>query len=106
MRKFIATITVLSALAGLGAITATAASKPFPINWKLDTILNVTVPRNSTLKWIWRDGFPHNVSGPGFKSKTIAKKGFSYTHLFNKKGSFTIICTVHPKKMRMVVRVG
>jgi plastocyanin len=46
------------------------------------------------------------VKGPGFKSKTIAKKGFAYSHTFKTKGTFKIICQVHPTTMKTTVKVG
>ena len=65
----------------------------------------VKISKGSTVKWVWSDGQPHNVKGPGFKSSTSSSKGHTYTHKFNKKGTFTIICTKHPSVMRMTVKV-
>ena len=49
---------------------------------------------------------PHNVKGPGFVSKTTSKKGTTYSHRFGKRGTFKIICQVHPTSMKTIVKVG
>jgi plastocyanin len=70
------------------------------------TSSTVKIAKGGTVKWVWTDGAPHNVKGTGFKSKTIAKKGYAYSHTFKSKGTFKIICQVHPTTMKTTVKVG
>lgn len=58
---------------------------------------SLTIKRGDTVKWVWRDGpIEHNVTGSGFKSKTMAKGSFSVK--FTKKGTFNYRCTIHGKE--------
>ena len=52
------------------------------------------------MKFVWGDGQPHNVKGPGFKSKVMTGKGKSFSHKFGTKGTFKITCQVHPTTMK------
>jgi len=61
--------------------------------------------------WVWAGGRGHNVTGMTrtgrdvFRSRTTARVGFRYSHRFRRRASFRVICTVHPRAMRMTVRV-
>jgi plastocyanin len=46
------------------------------------------------------------VKGPGFSSKVMSGKGKTYSHRFGKKGTFKIICQIHPTTMKTVVKVS
>jgi plastocyanin len=104
MRKLTAVLAVVALLTAIGAVAAFGATKT--VKWKVPTSSTVKIATGDSVKWVWSDGAPHNVSGPGFKSKTIAKQGFTYTHKFAKKGTFKIICQVHPTTMKTTVKVG
>jgi len=57
----------------------------------------LTIHRGDTVTWRWHDGpIAHNVTGSGFKSKTMAKGSFSVR--FNRKGTFNYRCTIHGKE--------
>lgn len=101
MRKLLATIAVLGLLAGL----ATVASAATTITWKVPTNKTVSIKKGGVVKWVWAGDAPHNVKGPGFQSKTTSKKGFTFSRKFGAKGTFTIICQVHPTTMKTVVKV-
>jgi plastocyanin len=66
----------------------------------------VTINKGSSIKWKWVGDAAHNVfvvSGPvKFHSKTKAKG--TYTHKFGKKGTYSIVCTIHTG-MTMKVKV-
>jgi plastocyanin len=52
------------------------------------------IKRGDTVRWLWEDkGVEHNVTGKGFKSKTMAKGSFSVR--FTKAGTFNYHCTIH-----------
>jgi plastocyanin len=67
----------------------------------------VSISKYTTLRWIWRGRGRHNVvvdRGPaGFRSSIKRTGGFSHT--FTKRGTYRIVCTVHPD-MTMTVRVS
>jgi plastocyanin len=104
MRKLTAVLAVAALLAAIGAVSAFAATKT--VKWHVPTSSTVKIAKGGTVKWVWTDGAPHNVKGTGFKSKTIAKKGYAYSHTFKSKGTFKIICQVHPTTMKTTVKVG
>jgi plastocyanin len=104
MRKLTALLAISALLVAIGAVSAFAATKS--VKWHVPTSSTIKISKGTTVKWTWTDGAPHNVKGPGFASKTIAKKGFTFSHKFGKKGTFKIICQVHPTSMKTVVKVG
>lgn len=62
----------------------------------------VTIRRGETVRWVWRDGgTAHNVTGKGYRSRTISKGSFN--HRFTKAGRFTYRCTIHPGMNGIVV---
>lgn len=57
----------------------------------------LSIKRGDTVTWLWRDkGERHNVTGGGFKSKTMGSGSFS-VH-FTKAGTFNYHCTIHVKE--------
>jgi plastocyanin len=102
MRKLTALFAVIALVAAVIAAQALAST---PVSWKVGTNKTVKIKKGGTVKWIWADGAPHNVKGPGFVSKTRTGKGTTYSHRFGKKGTFKIICQVHPTSMKTVVKV-
>jgi plastocyanin len=55
---------------------------------------NPTVPAGKPVVWDWKDRFvSHNVVGDGFQSKT-QRRG-TYTHTFDKPGTYSFRCTLH-----------
>lgn len=103
MRKFTVLFAVAAVVAAVFAVQAFAASKT--VRWHVGTKTTVKIHKGGTVKWVWSDGQPHDVKGPGFKSHVLTGKGKSYTRRFTKRGKFTIICQVHPSTMKTVVRV-
>jgi plastocyanin len=104
MRKLIVILAVAALLAAVGAVSAFGASKT--VKWHVPTSSTMKISKGGSVKWVWTDGAPHNVKGPGFKSKTVAKKGTTYSHTFKSKGTFKVICQVHPTTMKTTVKVG
>jgi len=103
MRKLTALLAVTALVAAIAAASALAATN---VSWKVGATKTVRIHKGGTVKWIWSDGAPHNVKGPGFVSKTVSGKGKSYSHKFGKKGTFKIYCQVHPTSMKTKVVVG
>ena len=106
----------LTALAAAGTLTAAAAVVPAGASVRASaaasatvTLKNmsfkprrVTIGRGGTVRWVWRDGStPHNVTGRGFKSRTMARG--SFRHRFTRRGTFRYRCTIHPGMTGTVV---
>lgn len=52
------------------------------------------IKRGDTVTWLWQDkGREHNVTGKGFKSRTMAKG--SFTVRFTRAGTYNYHCTIH-----------
>jgi plastocyanin len=103
MRKLTALLAILALVAAVAAAQALAATS---VAWKVGTNKTVKISKGGTVKWVWSDGQPHNVKGSGFKSKTMTGKGKTYSHRFTSRGTFKIICQVHPTSMKTTVKVS
>lgn len=67
----------------------------------------VSVKVGDTVTWKFEDkGIPHNVIADdgSFKSETTDTGTFEHT--FDKAGSFSYVCTVHPTTMKGTVEVA
>jgi plastocyanin len=64
----------------------------------------VEVTAGDAVQWKWEGKNPHNVDGPGFKSK-IQTSG-TFTKTFEKPGTFDYRCDVHPTMKASVVVTG
>jgi plastocyanin len=110
MRKLLALILVagLAAAIAVPALGATAVKKvkvgpQFSFSPK-----SLTVKKGTKVSWNWTGGLPHNVtvtSGPvKFHSKT--QMSGSYSHLFARKGTYKLVCTIHKSLgMKMTIKV-
>src|SRR4051794_9088138 len=103
MRKFITTLVVVGLLAGIAAIAASASTPR--VTWKVGASKTVTIRHGGKVTWVWAGDAQHNVRGKGFHSGFHTKKGTTYSHTFKSKGSFKIVCDVHPGSMKTVVKV-
>jgi plastocyanin len=69
---------------------------------------SVTIRRGTRVTWAWHSfGIRHNVtvtSGPS-RFHSGNKGSGSYSHLFNKKGTYHLICTLHPTQMKETIIV-
>jgi plastocyanin len=67
----------------------------------------MTIRRGTKVTWNWVGFIGHNVTvkkGPArFHSKTQVKG--SYSHVFRKKGTYVLYCTVHPTLMKETIVV-
>src|SRR6476469_675800 len=103
MRKLIALGAVVALVAAVVAAQAFAATGT---PWKIGISKTVKIRKGGTVKWVWADGQPHNVKGSGFKSKVLTGKGKTYSHRFGSKGTFKIVCQIHPGQMKTIVKVS
>jgi plastocyanin len=106
VRKLFLILTLVSVLAAIGAAYAFAAStKTVKVGDNFFSKSSLTVKRGTKIKWAWSGTHnPHNITSKGhFHSKT--QTSGSFTERFKKKGTYKILCTVHPTQMTMTVRV-
>ena len=67
---------------------------------------SLSVSKNTTVRWRWVGDDPHNVAvsrGPE-KFKSSRKRSGTFSHKMDRKGTYKIVCTVHPG-MDMTLRV-
>jgi len=103
MRKLIATLSVIAIIAAIGAVTASGATA---VSWKQPSVKTVKIGKGGKVNWVWTDKLPHNVHGPGLKTKVVTGKGHIVSKMFTSKGTFTYICDVHGSSMKTKVKVG
>lgn len=53
----------------------------------------IDIAVGDTVTWTFKGAAAHNVTGPGFNSKTM-KRG-TFTNTFNSAGDYTYTCTIH-----------
>jgi plastocyanin len=88
------------------AVPAFAATKTVSLRDNVFSPKALSVSKGTTVKWVWKGRVPHNVtvvSGPQkFRSGNMTKG--SYSKRLTKKGTFRIVCTIHPG-MEQTIRV-
>ena len=87
----------------------------FNTNWRVDwfaakdnrfTPAAIQVPAGTTVTWRFEDGFvPHDVKADGFTSGDPRRKG-TFTHTFDRPGTYPYRCTVHDGMTGRVVVTG
>jgi plastocyanin len=107
MRKRFLILALVSLLvvAGVVAAQALAATKKVTVGDNFFSKNSVTVHKGDKVTWRWSGtSNAHNITSKGrFHSRTQTRGSYSKT--FKTKGTFTVICTVHPTQMRMKVVV-
>jgi plastocyanin len=96
-------LVVLSATAALAATKSVGVTKS-GTKFKFNPA-TLSIKKGDTVKWSWSGRVPHNVSGPGFRSKTATRVTFS--RKFTKAGTFKVVCTIHQalgQRMTVVVK--
>jgi plastocyanin len=114
VRRATALLLAAVALAGLAACSSGSgdASDASPVSGVTEVTMRnlkfepkaIQVPVGTTVTWRFTDGsVPHNVSGDGFASPT--RSHGTFTHRFDRAGTFDYRCTLHPGMTgRVVVR--
>jgi plastocyanin len=103
-------LAAVPALTAAIAIPALAATKSVEVDdnyFVRDSgVPTVTVKKNDRVRWRWEGKNPHNVtvtSGP-VKFHSSTKKTGTYTKKVTRKGTYRIVCTIHPG-MKMTLKV-
>jgi plastocyanin len=105
MKRLIALIAAVALCAAL-AVPALAATKTVSLRDNVFSPKSVTVKKNTRVKFSWKGSNPHNVTatkGP-VKFHSSTKTSGSYSRKMTRRGSYTIVCTIHPG-MTMKLRV-
>jgi plastocyanin len=106
MRKLLVLLAVVCmTVTGILAAQAFAATKKVTVKDNFFSTSKVTVHKGDKVTWRWSGtSNPHNITSRGhFHSST--KSSGTYSKRFAKKGTFSVICTIHPSQMRMKVVV-
>jgi plastocyanin len=111
LRKPLAAVLVLAAVAGAIVVPALAATHTVKVadNFfvKRGKPPTITVAKGTTVTWIWRGKSLHNVvvaSGPAKFHSSLKTKG-SFSRRLTRAGRYRIVCAVHSEmKMTVVVR--
>ena len=113
MRKLLVLIVLV--VAAMTAVFAGSATSATRVNVgdnffvRSSGVPTVTVSKGTRVKWVWTGDNLHNVkvaSGPAKFGSSTKSRG-SYTKRVRKRGTYTIVCTVHggrDQKMKLVVR--
>jgi plastocyanin len=108
-------LSMLAAVAVLSAVFATSAPSATRVNVgdnyfvRPSGVPTVTVSKGTKVRWVWTGNDLHNVkvkSGPASFSSPSKMSG-SYSKRLRKRGTYTIVCSVHggrDQKMKLVVR--
>ncbi len=69
-----------------------------------------TVSQGTKVRFRWAGGERHHIvktKGPGgeVRSPATSKRGVNLAHVFNKRGTYRFICTIHPTEMRLKLSV-
>jgi plastocyanin len=107
MKKSVAGVAAVVVAAGALAVPALAATKSVQVKDNKFVANSITVKKGTTVKWVWKGKAPHDVTvtkGPAkFKSKVQTSGSFSKK--LTKKGTYSIVCTIHAPGMKMTVKV-
>ena len=107
MRKLLAVPLAIGALVVLLVVPANSATT-VSVKDNFFSPKTTSISRGSTVKWTWRGSAPHNVTktkGPGTKFRSPNKLSGTYSHKFTRRGTYTIVCTIHPgMSMKLTVK--
>jgi plastocyanin len=109
MRKAVPIIAAAAVAAGVTALPSVAATTTKTVAIKDDFFSpkKLTISKGSRVKWVWKGTERHNVAvanGPSnFRFGT--RKTGTKTHTFKKRGTYSIVCTIHAPDMHMTIKV-
>jgi plastocyanin len=68
------------------------------------------VRRGTIVRFRWIGRRLHNVTkrrGPGqrFRSRTTRQRGVNFAKRLTRRGAYKLVCTIHPRTMRLTLRV-
>ena len=112
MKRLIALLVVVAAVAAALAVPALAATKTVRVGPKTSFgPKSLSIKSGDTVRFRWTGSLPHDVvitKGPGIsRTKTISKvrtRG-TVSKKFNTKGTYSILCQIHRPNMKMTIKV-
>lgn len=114
MRKALTVLTIAAlALAALPALGGTATAAPVTAVKLGDNFFQPrgkVVRRGTIVRFRWVGNRTHNVvkrrgPGPRFRSRTTSRRGVNFAKKFRKRGTYKLVCTIHPRTMRLTLKV-
>ena len=98
----------LTILAAIGLPTlADGATSRVGVEDDFFSVSSLSVAKGAKVKWIWRGSNKHNVvvkTGPRKFQSPLQKTG-TFKYRFKKRGTYSLVCTVHTPEMAMTVSV-
>ncbi len=109
MRRALLIIAALAVGVGAAAIPSSGASAVKTVAVKDDFFgpKKMTVSKGTKVTWVWKGKERHNIAvanGPSFFRAGTRKKGH-FTHTFKRRGTYSIVCTIHAPDMHMTIKV-
>jgi plastocyanin len=107
MKKSVAAVAAVAVAAGALAVPAFAATKTVELKDNKFVANRITVAKGTTVKWVWKGKAPHNVKvtkGPARFASTTQVKG-TFSKKLTKKGTYSLVCTIHAPAMKMTITV-
>lgn len=111
-RRIVPILVASAALAALLSLSGIAAAAPTTVKLgdNFFAPAKKTVRKGTKVRFKWIGDNPHNVTkrrGPGrrFASRTTSARGVNFAKRFKKRGTYRLICTVHPEEMRLKLTV-
>ena len=98
-----AALTTAVAVPSMGATT----SKTVTVKDDFFSPKKLTISKGTKVKWVWKGKEGHNVAvanGPS-NFRFGKRKTGSKTHTFSKRGTYSIVCTIHAPDMHMTIKV-
>ena len=106
---FGATVLAIALGVGIRAYAAPAgAETASEVIVKIDNFsfspASITIPVGTTVRWTNADDIPHTVVADDktFKSKALDTDE-QFTHTFTKPGTYSYLCSIHPKMTGTIV---
>jgi plastocyanin len=103
-------IAVLALLVPLAVASPAMAATTVKLGDNFFAPSSKTIARGAKVRFRWIGNRAHNVKkrrgpGGGFKSRTTSRDGINFAKRFTKRGTYKLICTIHPETMRLTLRV-
>src|SRR5665811_1159560 len=110
MRKPLSVLAIAAlALLALPAFGGTAMAAPKATVFVGDNFFKPrgkVLRRGTIVRFRWIGRRTHNVvkrrgPGPRFRSRTTSRRGVNFAKRFRRRGNYLLICTIHPREMRL-----
>jgi len=106
MKKLVPTAGAIALVAAAAVAIPSNAATTVKVDDDVFKPGSVSVSKGTTVRWRWVGDDPHNVAvskGP-VKFKSSRKRSGTFSKKMRKKGTYKIVCTVHPG-MDMTLKV-